>query len=67
MKQNYMTEELYQYMLDISVREHPVLEELRLETAKMPLAVMQISPDQAQFLQFLLKNYVFYSRFPERV
>lgn len=36
------------------MREHPVMQELRLDTAKHPLALMQIDPVQAQFMQFLM-------------
>ena len=55
MKQLPLTPALYGYMLDISLREHPVLQALRAETAKLPLAIMQVAPEQAQFMQFLLK------------
>lgn len=55
MKHLPMTSELYNYMLDKSLREHPVLEALRQETSKMELANMQVAPEQAQFLQFLLR------------
>lgn len=54
MKQLSISPELYDYMLDKSLREHPVLTELRRETAKLPLANMQVAPEQAQFMQFLL-------------
>jgi len=50
-----MTEELYEYMLSISLREHNVLHELRIETLKMNNAVMQISPEQGQFMALLVK------------
>ena len=42
-------------MLDVSLREHPVLTRLREETAKLPLCIMQISPEQAQFMQCLIR------------
>ncbi len=54
MKHLSLTPALYDYMLDISLREHPVMQALREETAKLPLANMQVSPEQAQFMQFLL-------------
>jgi caffeoyl-CoA O-methyltransferase len=38
-----------------SVREHPVLAELREETAKLPQAVMQIGADQGQFMALLAR------------
>ena len=55
MKQLPLTEKLYAYILDVSLREPPVLKALREETAKLPLANMQIAPEQGQFMQFLLK------------
>lgn len=55
MKHLNLTPALYEYMLDVSLHEHPVLTSLREETAKMTLAVMQISPEQAQFMQMLIR------------
>ena len=45
----------YQYVVDTSVREPEVARRLREETQKLPMAQMQISPDQAQFMQLLVK------------
>lgn len=56
MKHVNLSPKLYDYMLDVSLREHPVLTALRLETEKLPLAIMQISPEQAQFMQLLLRT-----------
>jgi len=50
-----MSEELWRYLLDITVREPPVLERLRGETAKLAEAGMQISPEQGRFLAFLVE------------
>lgn len=55
MKQLQLTEDLYDYILEVSLRESSILKDLREETAKLPLAMMQIAPEQGQFMQFLLK------------
>ncbi|MFA6303360.1 MAG: class I SAM-dependent methyltransferase [Legionella sp.] len=55
MKHLNLTPNLYDYLLDISLREHPVLEALRKDTSTMELAMMQVAPEQAQFMQFLLR------------
>ena len=47
-----ITDELREYILSVSLREHPLLESLRAETAKLAEAKMQISPDQGQFMAF---------------
>jgi predicted O-methyltransferase YrrM len=54
MKHLQLTDSLYQYMLDVSLREDPSLRALREATATLPLALMQVAPEQAQFMQFLL-------------
>jgi predicted O-methyltransferase YrrM len=48
-----LNDALYQYMLSVSLREPPVLKELRERTARLPAAMMQISPEQGQFMQWL--------------
>ncbi|MBV8244997.1 MAG: class I SAM-dependent methyltransferase [Candidatus Eremiobacteraeota bacterium] len=50
-----VTERLYEYVLDVSFRDDPVLRELREETAKLPEAGMQIGPDQGQFMALLVR------------
>ncbi len=55
MKHLNLTPALYDYMLDVSLREHPVLQALREDTSSMPLAMMQVSPEQAQFMQLLIR------------
>ncbi len=50
-----ITEELYEYMLSVSLREPDVLRELRDETAQDENANMQISPEQGQFMGLLVK------------
>ena len=46
---------LYDYVLSVSLREDPVLRRLRKETAKDPMAVMQIAPEQGQFMALLVQ------------
>ena len=46
---------LYEYLLDVSLREHPVLAALRKVTAAHEMARMQIAPEQGQFMAFLLR------------
>lgn len=50
-----VTDALYQYILDVSSREHDTLAALRAETARMPRAGMQISPEQGQFMALLVR------------
>lgn len=46
---------LYEYLLSASLRESPILETLRHQTASYPMAQMQIAPEQGQFMAFLVK------------
>jgi caffeoyl-CoA O-methyltransferase len=50
-----LDERLYRYLQEHSVREHPVQRELREATSGMAHAGMQISPEQGQFMQVLVK------------
>jgi predicted O-methyltransferase YrrM len=46
---------LYEYLIEQSIREHPAQQALRAATAEHPHAVMQISPEQGQFMALLVK------------
>ncbi|PPK37987.1 SAM-dependent methyltransferase [Pseudomonas laurylsulfatiphila] len=46
---------LYQYLLDVSLRETPLLKRLRDETQALPMARWQVAPEQGQFLALLVK------------
>jgi len=50
-----LTDELREYILNVSLREHPLLTALRKETGELLDAKMQISPDQGQFMATLLR------------
>lgn len=50
-----LSDKLYDYILEVSLREHALLAELRAETNRMPEAGMQISPDQGQFMSLLAR------------
>jgi predicted O-methyltransferase YrrM len=46
---------LYQYLLDVSLRETLLQRRLRDETQALPMARWQIAPEQGQFLALLVK------------
>lgn len=50
-----LDDRLYEYLLSVSLREAPLLKQLREETDKLEAAAMQISADQGQFMALLLK------------
>lgn len=54
-KANFISDELYDYILRVSLREDELLARLRAETAAMPMASMQIAPDQGQLLALLVR------------
>lgn len=50
-----LTPEVYQYLVNHSVREPAILSELRVETHKLSDSRMQISPEQGQFMALLME------------
>ncbi|UNU26558.1 class I SAM-dependent methyltransferase [Microcoleus vaginatus] len=47
--------QLYDYLLSISLREPDILASLREETAKHPMGMMQIAPEQGQFMELMVQ------------
>ena len=50
-----LSEQLYDYLLSVSVREPQILQRLRAETAKLPMGMMQVAPEQGQLLSLLVQ------------
>lgn len=50
-----MDDRLYEYLLQVSLREPPLWARLREETAQLPMARMQIAPEQGQFMALLTR------------
>ncbi len=50
-----LNQQLYEYLLSVSLRESQVLKELRVATAALSGANMQIAPEQGQFMALLVK------------
>jgi predicted O-methyltransferase YrrM len=51
-----ITPDVHRYMLQHSLREPAILARLRAVTATMPMAQMQVSPEQGQLLQLLVRT-----------
>ncbi len=52
-KSTFVDQGIQEYIIGSTVREHPLLRELREETARMPNARMQIGPEQGQLMALL--------------
>jgi caffeoyl-CoA O-methyltransferase len=50
-----LTAPLYDYLLNVSLRDTPLQQELRETTAAHPMARMQIAPEQGQFMELLAR------------
>jgi predicted O-methyltransferase YrrM len=55
MRNELLADGVEQYIVDTTVREHPVLAELHTETSTMKGAGMQIGSDQGQFMGLLAR------------
>jgi predicted O-methyltransferase YrrM len=54
-RSTFLPDDVYGYILETTLRDHPVLAALRTETEGMPGAGMQTGADQVQFLQLLVR------------
>jgi predicted O-methyltransferase YrrM len=52
---NPLTDEVYDYLLEVSLREPEILRRLRDETGELEDARMQIGPEQGQFMALLVE------------
>ena len=50
-----LTDRIYDYLVEVSVREPDVLRRLREETAPLEMASMQIGPEQGQLMALLVE------------
>ncbi|WP_439888045.1 O-methyltransferase [Pseudomonas sp. MBLB4123] len=50
-----LDDDLYRYLLDVSLRETPLQARLRAETAQLANARWQIAPEQGQFMALLVR------------
>jgi len=50
-----LSDTLYQYLLDHSVADSEIKQKLRAETSRLDMAIMQIAPDQGQYMSLLVK------------
>jgi predicted O-methyltransferase YrrM len=50
-----LSDALHAYLVEHSVREPDILRRLRAETAQDSMSMMQISPEQGQFMQLLVR------------
>lgn len=50
-----LDDRVWRYLLDVTVKEPPLLRRLREETSQLQEAGMQISPEQGRFLAFLVE------------
>lgn len=50
-----LTPVVYEYYQKMSLRDTPLLQELRAQTHKMSMGQMQISPEQGQFMALLIE------------
>ena len=50
-----ISDQLWRYLVDVTVNEPLVLRRLREETAALPESNMQISPEQGRFMAFLVE------------
>src|SRR5689334_24567847 len=54
-KHKYLaSEEIVDYICSVSTPEHPVLKKCREETASLPMARMQLGPEQGPLFRILL-------------
>ena len=51
----FLNQPIYDYLCDVSLREQEVMRLLRHETAELEMAVMQIAPEQGQFMTLLVQ------------
>lgn len=49
------SDRLYDYFVSVSLREPDILRKLRAETATHPMSMMQIAPEQGQFMALLVQ------------
>jgi len=50
-----MTDQIFDYLAEVGLRDHPVLAKCRRETGEMEFGMMQISPEQGAFMQMLVR------------
>lgn len=55
-KSDFVDQAIQEYIIETTVREHPVLAALREETAKLSNAQMEIGPEQGAFMQLLART-----------